>query len=127
MARHVITIPNWRPALQNEWTGRHWAVKARMKKADRETVAAYALAAGVPKAAGKRRVSLTAYLGKGQRRWDPDNTWKSLLDALVACGVLADDSDKWAELGPVAFVRLGRKDPGPPRCEIALEDVEGEG
>lgn len=118
---HLLVIPNFRPVLDNEMVGRHWAVKSRRKKADREIVAAYAQEADIPRTTGKRRVGLRMYLGKGERRFDPLAPFKSLLDALVACQLLVDDSDRWCEVD--ARVEFNR-DWIDPRCVIVLEDLE---
>lgn len=59
MSEYVLTIDRWHPARLNQWDGRHWAVRARLKRGDREIIAVYARIAGIPLATGKRRVSLT--------------------------------------------------------------------
>jgi hypothetical protein len=103
--RWFITIPGWKPFTLNELLKVHWAKAGRMKAADRGMVAAYAILEGVPPATGKRRVSLRVVLPKGAKRWDLDNTWKSLLDACVQCKILKNDSPDWCETGDVEFVR----------------------
>lgn len=87
-----------------------------MKASDKQMIAVYGLK--VPKATGKRRVSLIWTLGKGGKRVDEDNTQKSILDALVACGLLRDDSAKWLEWGGVTFNRAATK-----ALTIILEDL----
>lgn len=59
----------------------------------------------VPKAVTKRRISLYIELDKHQKRCDADAPWKSLLDALVACKMLVDDSIEWVELGTIEYGR----------------------
>ena len=115
--RIVIQIPRWRPTSLNSLMNSHWAKAARMKKADKSMVAIYC--SGMPKAKGKRRVTFNILLGKGQRRTDPDACLKSGLDALVACGMLVDDSDKYCEIMPVTQFRK----PGWYGTLIALEDI----
>jgi hypothetical protein len=89
-----------------------------MKKADRNMVGGYCLVGRVPAADGKRRVSLEITLAPGQRACDPDSQLKSLLDSLVAAGVLKNDSHLWCECAPVTFAR------GPKRStKITLEDL----
>lgn len=105
MSRHVVEIPGWHPARLNQWDGRHWAVRARLKKADRKTVGVYARMAGVPVAASKRRVTVLIGLKPQQRGADPDAYWKSLLDALVSAGLLVDDSPGWCELAALEYRR----------------------
>lgn len=101
-ALHTIHILDWHPTPLNKLLG-HWARSSKLKKLDRGVIAYYF--ADIPKAAGKRRVSLEIVLGKGQRACDPDAYWKSLLDALVHAGQLVNDSPKWVELAPVKFSR----------------------
>jgi hypothetical protein len=113
-----LHIPSWHPARLNELLGCSWQRRHRLKKADRELVALYGKLARIPPATGRRRVCLHLVLGPGQRAGDPDAYWKSLLDALVACGLLVDDSRQWVELGEVTFSR------GKARAAvITLEDV----
>lgn len=120
MTVHRIVIPGWHPARLNQWDGRHWSVRSRLKKADRELVGVYAKLARIPLAMGKRRVSLRITLGPRQRAGDPDAFWKSTLDALVHAGLLVDDNRQNVELGRVDFDR------GPARATaIALEDIAG--
>jgi hypothetical protein len=116
--RHVLTIPGWHPNTVNQLL-RSVRERIRLKKADRQLIATYARLAGIPPAAGKRRVSLCITLGPGQRAADPDAYWKSLLDALVQCGQLVDDNRQGCELGEVAFERGGER-----KTTIMLEDLE---
>ncbi len=118
MATHRLTIPNWRPTMKNAFIGRHWAVKAKLKRADREMVAAYAMLSRIPTATGKRRVSLEVVLTGRQKQCDEDAFWPSLLDALVECGQLVDDSPKWLTLGGVTYRRDGE-----PGTTIILDEV----
>lgn len=99
-----LEIPQWIPHRINEWEGRHWRVKHRLKREDRDFVAAYALQQQIPKATRKRTVSLALTLVRMQGL-DPDAFWKSTLDALVACGLLVDDSQDWVNLGPVVIAK----------------------
>jgi hypothetical protein len=119
-ARYVLTVPGWLPARVNQWDGRHWARRHRLKRSDRELVAVYSRQVGIPQAAGRRRVSLVLTLGPRQRAGDPDAYWKSALDALVACRLLVDDSRQQLQLGTVTFRR------GPARqTRIVLQDLAG--
>jgi hypothetical protein len=99
-----ITIPGWHPARLNELLEGKW-VAARLKKRDRKIVRDYAGWTIIPIALRPRRVHLAITLGKGQRAGDPDCYWKSLLDALVHCGLLIDDNRQHVVLDPVEFVR----------------------
>jgi hypothetical protein len=115
---HKLKIDGWRPTSANCWQGCHWSKKHRYKKADREIIAAYALAAGIPRAAGRRKVDLLITLAPRERSPDPDNLWKSTLDGLVGCGLLINDNPQWLELGSVRFRRGAQR-----RTEIILRDV----
>jgi hypothetical protein len=104
MTIYVLEIPRWPPALLNELM-RSVKDKIRLKKLDREMVCAYAWQAKIPRATGKRRVSLHVTLGKGQRGADADAYFKSLLDACKHAGLILDDSSRYVELAPVTFSR----------------------
>jgi hypothetical protein len=95
--------------------------KIRLKKLDWEMVCAYAWQAKIPRATGKRRVSLHVTLGKGMREFDADAPWKSLGDAMKHAGLIVDDSAQYVELGPVTFSR----DWQGWGSRITLEDIEG--
>jgi Holliday junction resolvase RusA-like endonuclease len=115
---YKLAIPNWHPTRLNELLGCNWRKRHRLKKADRELIGVYARLAGVPKATGKRKVSLHLILGPGQRAGDPDCYLKSLFDALTACRLLIDDNRQHVELGAVRFSR------GKARVAIiSLEDL----
>ena len=115
---HVLVIDRWHPATLNQWDGKHWRARHRLKKADRELVTLLARSASIPLAKGKRRVSLRLTLAPRQRAADPDAFWKSVLDALVHAGLLLDDNRQHVELGPVTFDR------GPwRRTRIVLDDL----
>jgi len=87
---HTVRIPNWVPARLNQLLGGHWAKAARLKRADRDTLA---LAfRQTPRATGRRRVAFTITLGPRMRAGDSDAYFKSLLDGLVQCGQLVDDN-----------------------------------
>lgn len=104
---YSILIPRWHPPRVNQLYAGHWAARAKLKRECHQIVAAYARAAGVPVAAGKRRVGLTIHLSIGQRGGDVDAYWKAVLDSLTSCKLLRDDSRTWCEIEPVAYVRDG--------------------
>ena len=116
MASHVLTIDGWRPVSLNYLLKSHWAKRGRRKRRDRDMVALHALSQCVPQATGRRRISVQVE-GMGPLP-DPDNLLKSLLDALIGCQLLVDDSGAWCELGTIEVVR-GRAD----RTVITLEDL----
>lgn len=113
-----IVIPNWRPSNLNAMHRVHWAARGRMKRADREMIAAYAKLAETPWAKTKRRVSMEITITGRQQSTDPDALWKSTLDGLVACGLLEDDSAEWCELGGVSHTRGDKTE-----TIIVLEDI----
>jgi hypothetical protein len=113
----VLVVPDWHPATVNQLLA-GVRQRIRLKKADLEMVGTNAHLAGVPKATGKRRVSLRITLAPCQRGADPDAFWKSTLDSLVHAGLLVDDSREWVQLGTVTFDR------GPGRSTvISLKDL----
>lgn len=102
---HVITIPNWHPTRLNRLINCHWATRNRRKKRDYEMLAVYAMQASVPKATTARKVLLHLTMAPRQHKPDADSLWKGLLDGLVSCGQLVNDSPKWCVLGSVSFDR----------------------
>lgn len=114
-----FTVPGWHPTPLNKFVGRHWSVGHKAKTLDANMIHIHGkMHAGIPVAELKRRVSIEITLAPRQRACDPDAYWKSLLDGLVACGLLRDDSNKWCELGKVRFFR------GAAKCtRIILEDI----
>ena len=105
---HRIFIPNWRPVLDNVLTrGNRFGVN-KLKQADRKMIAAYAAADGTPKATGKRLVTLEITLTGRQQEADPMAYCKSLLDGLVKCGLLIDDTAEFCEWEPPTYQRAER-------------------
>ena len=87
---------------------------------DRDMIKAYCILNHVPDARGAARGERLTYVkGKGQGSFpDDDNLRKSLLDALVASGVLQDDSPSWVEMPPVCYQKGDQ-----PMTIIDLEDL----
>lgn len=104
----TLRIDDWMPTPLNQLINKHWAIAARMKKADAERIAFEAARQGIPAADGKRRVSLVVVLPKGKRATDTDSLHKSTLDGLVHAGLLRNDSTLWAEGAPPMFARGAR-------------------
>lgn len=119
MATHEITIPNWRPVTLNTLFSGTLRRRMRLKRLDRELIGVYFRRSDCPKAAKKRRVSLYITLRPRQKEADPDSMWKVLLDSLVKCGALMDDSSAWVELGTVEHARGAKSE-----TVIRLEDLE---
>lgn len=104
-----VEIPDWTPPTVNDLLRGHWVKKYRLKKAAAKLVAGYCVLAGVPEADGPRKVSLRLEGWPAGNLPDPDNLWKVLLDSLVSCRRLIDDSSEWCELGDVEVLRSKRR------------------
>ncbi len=113
-----LTINGWRPCSTNEMA-RNVKTKIRLKKRDRDVLCAGARQWGLPRATGKRSMSLTIRVPKGQRRWDTDAFFKSLQDAAKHAGLIVDDSPVWFQCGRMDY------DPqrGPLRTILFLENL----
>lgn len=117
--KYQIVIPHYTPPLLNQLLGAHWSKGAKLKQECANLVNVYARFCRVPQAVGKRRVSL-AFVGWPRGRLpDPDAFWKATLDALVVCGMLRDDSQKWCEQGGTPTITRGHKR----ESIITLEDI----
>lgn len=92
--KHIITIGHWLPTSDNKLKS-HWAVSNRLKKADANTIWKHMLIDRVPSALNKRRVEVLIMCKPIGRMPDPSNYAKSLLDALVKCRLIIDDSQRW--------------------------------
>lgn len=114
-----VRIENWHPARLNQLMVNRWK-KHDLRRLDDDMVSAMCRFFQVPKATGKRRVSLEITLGPRMRA-DPDCWWKSLLDALKNCGMIMDDNSKWVELGGVVVTHGPRRE-----TLITLEDLSEE-
>ena len=121
MAKQEVWIARWQPARLNQWDGKHWAIRARAKKADAEVIGVAVRLAGVPEATGRRRVSLSVRFGLSKKgpTPDPDGFLKSTLDALVHSRRLIDDSGEWCEIGDIETRKTDQ-----PGTLITLEDIE---
>lgn len=102
---YTMTILGWRPRSLNELIGFHHMTVYKLKKRDKERIALEKLVQGIPDAVHKRRVSLRIMLQGRDKVMDGDNVWKSILDALVACLALVNDTQEWVELGSVEYER----------------------
>ena len=104
MAVHELTIPGFLPARLNSLMGNRRKA-GRLKRRDKEWIICHARMAGIPKATGRRRVTLILTFGKGVRSGDPDAYWKSTLDALVHAGLLAKDTHRGVSIEGPEFRR----------------------
>jgi hypothetical protein len=137
----TITIPLSIPSRNERARQHHWQIKDW-----RSGFASFLKAAKkqqrIPDATGKRRVTITRLLGKGQKFFDDDNLdAKTLIDAMKpehihtykrkgitktalipGAALIVDDSKRWIELAPIGQERSADGDTG---TRIELEDVDG--
>jgi hypothetical protein len=102
---HTLIIPRWHPTSVNTLLESHWATRARLKRQDAAVVTLAARECRLPPAAVKRRVEALFSFPPGRRRFDEDAFKKVLLDSLVKCGLLRNDSPVWCETGGWRCVR----------------------
>lgn len=119
MGRYVLKVDDWAPPTLNSVRGRHWSIEYQAKKHAAEMLAFTSWQQDVPRASVRRRVSLTVTLAGRMKQPDADAFDKILLDALVLCGLLLDDSHRGLAGRMKVKFRRGR-----PACtKIILEDV----
>lgn len=102
MTIYTFTVPDWLPISVNYLMRARGYALRRRKQQDAQLIATYAFLAQIPKATGRRRVS-ARYVCSRKSRPDADNLLKSLLDGLVAAGMLRDDRHEFVELGQYEF------------------------
>lgn len=118
MAVHRLVLPHFTPATLNALMRGKLRTRINRGKGDRELVCYYAAQSGIPKATGKRRVSLEVTLGPRQRRADVDAYWKGMLDSLQHAGLIVSDDWAWCVIGDLTYHR------GPERCTVVvLEEI----
>lgn len=115
---HTLNLHGWRPTPLNRLMRMHWAKRNRLIQEEKAVVAYEARAQEIPKAQGKRRVSLVIEHRKGRKVPDADALLKVMLDSLVVCGLLKDDGKDWLELGTVGYAVADRAG-----VVITLEDI----
>lgn len=118
MPTHNLNLDGWLPTTLNQLMRLHHHARNRRLKGDADLIAVEAQYQDIPKATGKRRVSITIRQRKGVKTADPDAYLKSLLDALVSCQALVDDSGEWCEIGSVRYEVSERKG-----LVVELEDI----
>lgn len=92
----TLVLPGYEVPSQNVRDRRHWSADHRERKALTWRVHAALPADGCPHRGRRRTIEVLAY--RRARIRDDANLRggaKALLDALVAAGVLRDDSDRW--------------------------------
>jgi hypothetical protein len=112
---YTFTVPDFLPVRLNVLLRAHWSKRNRLLKDDSFLIGLAFRASGIPPAEGRRRLSVCYRSPRPPR--DADASLKGLLDALVACRALRDDSPAWCELGRLTF------DVGPRATVIGLEDL----
>jgi hypothetical protein len=118
MTCYTLELPRRHPATINQLM-HSVRGKIRLNKVDRNMIAGYVMAERIPRAGGKRRLSLYIILGKGQRGADADPYHNSLLEACKHAGLILDDSSRYVELAPMPF----SPDPAVWGSVIRLEDL----
>jgi hypothetical protein len=103
MPVYTLTLPDWRPPSKNELFRGTLRERMRLQEKAAELVGNYAHVQGIPKATGPRKVNVRFTYPRGARFHDADAFYPSLLDCLVACHLLVDDSPKWVRIGLWAF------------------------
>ncbi len=139
----ILEIPDWRPMLANELLRHHPRARGRLKAKNAEAVALAATRAGIPLVSWprdtiaearklgidwtrlpdapkpRRRRVVIEISGRtyGKRPPDRDGPLKCALDALVHCGLLVDDDERWCAWEVPIFEQ------GPKRTVFLLEDI----
>lgn len=109
-----ISIPELPPSL-NEWSRRHWTVRAEAVETLTDELAKLRMAFRIPKVE-LPRVQLVYYFATRRHR-DPDNyAGKFLLDGLRHAGIIADDNAEVLQLPQPEF----KVDWERPRTEILI-------
>lgn len=98
-----VRVSGWRPPSLNELMRGSIARRIALGKSSRQTIAD--ACNGLPRAIGKRCVSLMIEWPSGQRRHDPDAFWKALGDGLTDARQLVNDSYEWVRWGGVLYAR----------------------
>jgi len=104
----TLKLEGWLPHSLNKLMNSHWAVRRGLKQGDKDQIRKACLVYGVPKAEGRRHVSVLIVLPKGRRALDADNVYKGMLDGLVEAEVLRNDSHVWCTWSPVHYARGDR-------------------
>lgn len=115
----TLVLDNYHPLSVNKLLSTHPHRRSKIKRAEYDVIAGEALRQRITKAATKRRVTIRCEGWPRGTVPDSDNLRKCFFDALVAAGLLIDDSPAWCEQGPLDVVRAKGW-----RTVIVLEDVE---
>ncbi len=94
---HVLTLLKWTPPSINQFVSKHWSALYRAKNRAAKYLWIEALAQGVPRAKGRRRLAIEVHGAATGRPPDADNLLKVLLDSCVKAGLLTDDGPSGLE------------------------------
>lgn len=117
--KHILTIPRWMPVSDNILMGAHRFTKIKLKKADANAIYWSMREQRIPTALKRRKIEVVIKCKPRGRMPDPTNFAKSLLDAMVKCRLVIDDSQRWCEYVTPIIKRGKGKDWG---TEIIIED-----
>lgn len=119
--RMIYTIPEIPPS-NNKYLGRKNVWEYREAKKRWVDLVALFCRPRPDKPIERAKITLRYYFPKRVRR-DPDNySGKMILDGLVRCGIIQDDSFDRIEL----VLQCGGYDSKNPRVEIEVDDLHGE-
>lgn len=113
----TVIIYDWLPPTANRLFRGKLRRRMHLEKESRSFFAVYCELFEVPRATGKRRVTVRVE-SAARRLADPDAYLKASHDGLVACGRLVDDSSRYLEIGTPAVERGPRL-----KVEILLEEL----
>jgi Holliday junction resolvase RusA-like endonuclease len=121
MAVYKLRIERWSPTPLNKLMRGTIHARIRFERIDRNIIMGYCLHNRIPRAQGRREVSIKITLPPRGRESDVDALWKSTLDGLVRAGMLIDDHRKYCKIGEVTYERGEELS-----TLIELTDLEGD-
>lgn len=105
MTTWTIELPDFLPLSMNKRERTHWATRKRELENLTADIGWIAKKQKIPKADARRYVHIVIHKSSRSRVTDDpgnrDSRSKACLDALVANGLLVDDSDRWLSWGGV--------------------------
>ena len=108
---------------QNTRDGQHWAMRRRVKADWFMLIRAASTFLAIPKAKGKRLLTIERHHRKGQHQDEANihGGCKGVVDCLVAWGLLVDDAPEWLEHGTPHQIPLEKGEK--PYTVLILEDA----
>jgi hypothetical protein len=101
----TLILHNYHPVSVNTLLSLHPCSRGKIKRGEAAVIAGEALAQGIAKATGRRRISIRCEGWPRGKLADSDNLRKVLLDICVSAGLLLDDGPAQCEQGPLDVVR----------------------